>query len=880
MATRAQVLERTLPNGLKLLLRESHEAPIASCWIWYRVGARNEVPGLTGLSHWVEHMQFKGTPTIAKGAIFRDVSKNGGTLNALTSNDWTAYFETLPSAKLDLALRIEADRMTNSLFDPAETESERTVILSERQGAVNQPTYQLYEETVGTAFRVHPYRHMVIGYEEDLKSISRDDLYDHYRRAYRPNNAFISAVGDFDAEALAARIEELFGAIEPGPELPPVRAVEPQQRDERRIVLHRPAPTAYLRMAFKTPNGRHPDSVPLLVADAVLSGGKPMGLGGGGYMGRSARLYRKLVAAGMARSAGSDFDFSIDPYLLLVGVTALPDADPDQIEKVIDTELDRLGGETVSPDELERAVKQVKAQYVYSAEGVTNQAFWMGQMEIVDSYRRAETIIDEIEQVTAEDIQRVANTYLVPKNRTVGWLLPTTPAAGYTDDATSEMMAAVVPVRWWGLGGPGNRQEGAADGTERPPFERADLSNGTVVLGQVQADDPTVAVRFRFEAGALNDPSDKHGLAAFTARMLTRGTPNRSFEAFNEATDSLGATVSVDPGRTFVEVHVRCLREDLASLLDLVTDVVQNPVFPEEELEKVRQEILAGLREQDNDTRVVSDRLVRKMIYPEGHPYRHRTLGERDSISTIVQTDLREFHRRHFGPRVMTVAAVGGVSSFTNFVEEIDRRFGSWTSDASRPETPPAPPPTESTTSRKAIPGKSQADLAIGFPTLSRSDPDYYALEMGNLILGRLGMMGRLGANVRDRQGLAYYAYSSIESGRQASVWMARAGVDPSNVEKAKDGVVEELRRLQSEEVSEDELSDGKSYLTGSLPLALERNDGVAATLLNIEHYELGLDYLDRYPDIINAISAGDIIAAATKHLDPDRVVVGVAEPA
>src|SRR5215212_2649155 len=159
---RNQILERRLDNGLHVILREAHDAPLASFWVWYRVGSRNELPGLTGLSHWVEHMQFKGTPSLEKGAIFRDVSKNGGTLNAMTSSDWTAYFETLPADRLDLALRIEADRMVNSLFDPEETESERTVILSERQGAENGPTYLLYEEVVGTAFRAHPYRHMVV----------------------------------------------------------------------------------------------------------------------------------------------------------------------------------------------------------------------------------------------------------------------------------------------------------------------------------------------------------------------------------------------------------------------------------------------------------------------------------------------------------------------------------------------------------------------------------------------------------------------------------------------------------------------------------------------------------------------------------------------
>jgi zinc protease len=878
MSDRGPVLERTLPNGLKVILREAHDAPIASFWVWYRVGARNEVPGLTGVSHWVEHMQFKGTPTLGKGAIFREVSKNGGVLNALTSNDWTAYFETLPSDRLDLALQIEADRMTNSLFDPEETESERSVILSERQGAENSPTYQLYEEVAGTAFRAHPYRHMVIGYEEDLKRISRDDLYNHYRQAYRPNNAIITAVGDFDSEELAGRIERAFGAAEPGPPMPTVRAIEPPQRDERRTVLRRPSPTAYLRMGFKTPAGLHPDSVPLLVADAVLSGGKSMGLGGGGPMGRSARLYRSLVAAGLARSAGSDVDMYVDPYLLLVGVTALPGVDPDQIEQVIDSELARLSTELVPEDELARALKQVKAQYVYSGEGVTNQAFWLGQMEIIDDYRRADTLIDEIEQVTAEDVRRIASTYLIPENRTVGWLLPSGDGGGAGEAA--EELAAVVPVKWWGIGGPGNSEAGVTAAGQRAPFERAELGNGIVVLGQVQSGDPAVSIRVRLEAGATLDPTGQPGLSALTARTLTRGTPALSFEAFNEMTDSLGATVSVDPGRTFVEVHVRSLTEDVPTLLDLVSNVLRHPTFPADEVEKVRQELITSVKEQDNDTRATADRTLRRLIYPAGHPYRHRTLGETASLSAFSRDDLVSFHRRHYGPRVTTIAVVGGIGSFDAFVRDVERRFGDWQGEASPPAQPEPPARPAGTRETATIAGKSQADISVGALTIPRSSPDYYPLEMGNLILGRLGLMGRLGANVRDQQGLAYYAYSSIEPGRQGSLWVARAGVDPSNVERAYDGVVEELKRLREEPVTDDELADGKSYLTGSLPIALETNDGVASTLLAIEYYGLGLDYLDRYPNIINAITRDQVLAASRAHLDPDHLAVGIARPA
>ena len=889
-------LERELPNGLKVILRESHDAPVASFWVWYRVGSRNELPGLTGLSHWVEHMQFKGTPSLAKGAIFDQVSRQGGILNAMTSNDWTAYFETLPADRLDLAIGIEADRMSNSLFDPAETESERTVIISERQGAENSPGWVLYEDVVGAAFRSHPYRHMIIGHEADLRAISRDDLYGHYRTYYRPNNAYVVAAGDFDAEELFGRIETAFGGIEAGNPPPAVRAVESPQVGERRVTIRKPAPTAYLRLGYRAPAASDPDVPALLVADAVLSGGKPMGMGGGGPMGRSARLYRALVAAGLARGAGSDFSLTVDPFLLLIAVTALPGVEPGRIEEVVDREIGRLRDEPVPEDELDRALKQVKAQFVYSAEGVTNQAYWLGQMEIVDNWRRADTLAAELETVTPEDVQRVARRYLGEATRTIGWLLPedggvtgrpgggeAVPPDGSNESAS---VAAALPRRWFAFPGDHRRQPAAPSAppprrpAAPPSFERLALPNGIVLLGQSRPDAPAVSVRLRLEAGAVNDPEGKDGLAAFTGRMLSRGTTSRTFDEFNEATDRLGATVGVDVGRHFVEAGVRCLREDLPAALDLAVDILRNPTFPEEQLGKVRNELLAAIREQDNDTRSVADRASRRVLYPDGHPLARRIIGETDTVSGLNRADLVAFHADRYGPGVMTVAVVGGIESVASAADLMAERFGDWAA----PAAPPAPtaivgPPLATQRRAVVVPGKSQTDLVIGFPTIARTHADYYALDLANLILGRFGLFGRLGANVRDKQGLAYYAYSQVEPGRDGSVWVSRAGINPTNVERALSSIVAEVRRLRAEPVAADELSGAQQYMTGVLPLALEQSDGVAATLLNIEYYGLGLDYLERYPAIIEGLTAGDLLAAARAYLDPERLAVGIAGP-
>lgn len=877
MPAASPVTATTLDNGLQVLLRESHDAPIASFWVWYRVGSRNEVPGVTGISHWVEHMQFKGTPSLAKGAIFGEVSKHGGTLNALTSNDWTAYFETLPADRIDLSLQIESDRMTNSLFDPEETESERTVILSERQGAENGPTYLLAEELLGAAFRAHPYGHMVIGHESDLRVISRDDLYNHYRRYYVPNNAIIAAVGDFDSRDLLERVGNAFGSISAGEVPPPVRAREPKQIAERRVVLRRPAPAAYLRMGFHTPDASSPDAVPLLVADALLSGGKGMGLGGGGSMGRSARLYRALVSSGLARSASSDFDLSLDPSLMTIGATALPGVEPEQIEAVIDEELDRLRQDLAPEEELARTMKQVRAQYIYSLAGVTNQAFWLGQMEIVDSYRRVDGLLGEIEQVTPEDVRRVAQTYFQPDQRTVGWLLPTERGGGGADERET-MANAAVPKLWsvYGAGSDGAGQ----DATGTAGFTRAELPGGAVLLTQARQNDPAVYARFRVEAGTVAEPEGQDGLAAFTARMLQRGQEGRTFEQLNELTDGLGASLSVDAGRRFVDAGLRCLREDLPELIGVVASILRRPTFPDEEIERVRQQILTGIREADDDTRSVADLTLRRMLYPLDHPNAQRVSGEMATVQRIGRIDLVDFHAKSYGTNVLTVAIAGGFGRPEDVQALISDAFAGWQADVVAPaaSVPIEPVPVTRTASH-SLASKSQADVAIGYPTLARSDPDYYALETANLILGRLGLMGRLGASVRDKQGLAYYVYSSVDTGREQSLWNARAGVDPKNVEQTVSSIRTEIDRLRSEPVTEDELSDAKSYSTGILPLALERSDGVVATLLAIEHFELGLDYLDRYPEIINALTRDHLLEAARGHLDPDRLAVAVAGP-
>jgi zinc protease len=423
----------TLPNGLLVLTKEVHSAPVATCWVWYRVGSRNETTGLTGISHWVEHMLFKGTPNMPVGTMDRLIARNGGVFNAFTWIDFTAYYETLPADRIELALQIESDRMINALFDPEETESERTVILSELDGYANYPETWLDEAVKATSFVVHPYHHPVIGFRNDVVNMSRDDLFQHYQTYYMPNNAVIVLVGDFDTDTIRDKVASYFADLPVGPALPKFYAVEPEAQGERRFVVRRPGPAEYVEIAYVAPDCRSADFAPMVVLDAVLSGAKSLSFDRQVQTNRSARIYKALVETQLASSASSSYQPTFDPYVFELFATVDSNHKASEIEAALLEQIAMIQQDGVKQDELDKVIKQVRAQIAYSMESVTNQAFVLGMWEIidpVDGYKRVDMLLDEFSAVKAEDVQRVAQTYLVHQRMTVGHFIPTEDAGG------------------------------------------------------------------------------------------------------------------------------------------------------------------------------------------------------------------------------------------------------------------------------------------------------------------------------------------------------------------------------------------------------------------------------------------------------------------
>jgi len=411
---------------------------------------------------------------------------------------------------------------------------------------------------------------------------------------------------------------------------------------------------------------------------------------------------------------------------------------------------------------------------------------------------------------------------------------------------------------------------------------RRELSNGIVILARENHTSPSVVIDGLLRAGAIDTPPEKAGLARFTALSLLRGAGKRTFTQIFEEIESVGASLSFNSGQHATEFGGRCLAEDLGLLLDLVRDALYAPTFPAEQLEKLRGQIITGLQIQAHDTRQVAGLEFAKLAYPPEHPYSRSAGGTLETVSAITRKDVVNFHWRHHGPRGMIISVVGDVEAAA-VMDKLEALLGNWsagpTEPAQQPELPPAPPLTAVRERFSPLPGKIQSDIVLGLAGPPRAAEDFLHARLANTILGVFGMMGRLGANVRDEQGLAYYAYSQLSGGLGPGPWLISAGVNPANVSQAIASMRDEIRRLQTEPVPAEELADNKSFLIGSLPLHLETNDGVSGTILNIELYELGLDYLQRYPETMAQITAEQVQAAANKYLNPDMYALAVAGP-
>jgi zinc protease len=408
---------------------------------------------------------------------------------------------------------------------------------------------------------------------------------------------------------------------------------------------------------------------------------------------------------------------------------------------------------------------------------------------------------------------------------------------------------------------------------------REQLDTGAVVLARENFASPSVVISGYLPAGALADPEGQEGLADLTASALMRGTETRTFSEIYESIEAIGASLHVSAGTHTASFRGKALAADLGLLFDVLAEVLRVPAFPQEKIEQLRGEKLTGLAIRDQDTRAMAAMAFDELAYPN-HPYRRPADGTRETVANLTLDDLRSFHQHHYGPSEMVITIVGAVRA-QEAVAAVQKAFAGWlpTGVEPAPDVPDAPPPEGVSRRDVAIAGKTQSDIVLGSPGPRRSDPSYLAASLGNSVLGRFGLMGRIGDSVREQAGLAYYAYSSIGGGLGPGPWQVIAGVNPANADRAIELIRSEIRRFATEPVTDEERSDVQTNFIGRLPLQLESNEGVAGALLHTERHGLGLDYYQRFPKLVAAVTREEILDVAARYLDADKVAVAVAGP-
>ncbi len=921
------VHEYRLENGLLVLLKVNRTAPVINFNVAYRVGSKFERPGITGLSHLLEHMMFKTTHKFPLGEFDKRLKRMGSDNNAYTWLDQTVYYETIAADKIDVALELEADRMRGIACTPDDLSSEITVVRNELDQRDDSPFTLLYEELNSVAFVAHPYRIPTIGYKDDVEAVTPDVLLEHYNRFYHPDNAFIVAVGDFEPREMLEKIQNWFGAIPASGFTRPRLTSEPAQLGERRFVIRRAGQLDYVLCAWHIPPSSHPDSFALVVLGNILGSG------------RTSRLYKVLVDSAMCGEAAawaSNFGYQ-DPYLFFASAMLNQGQSPEAAEQLIYLEIERLKTEGPSLDELKRARKQARVSFVYDHDSLQAEAAALVDFELMSSWRELDNYLPGIEAVTAEDVKRVAAEYLFEDNRTVGIYRALPSGSGETGDDDEDIdldeteglehfdtddddfpagdpepphyresdprAAEFLALDRRAEGCRASRPElvpgldrnlshlGSADLTAAPTegsgagsaasevegdyAQLRVLENGLTVVVRRNQSNPTVCIHGLLRCGRIDDPQGRPGLGSFVDEMLQSGTQHYDKFALAGMLEDNGISLNYHLGRESTTFGGKSLSEDFTLLLDVLAEQLLRSTFPEDEIEKSRQQILTDLLDSLDDTSDQAFTAGRNALYGPQSPFSGRVEGDADSVKAITRSDLRDWHARNIEPSGAILSIVGDVDP-EQAVELVQQRLGAWQPQTREREgllsQGASWQPSGGLRQNIAMADKSNLSIAMLGPGMSKLEPDWTAAFICSFIFGG-DFYSRLNERLRVKDGLTYGSYSRVTSGRAAGPAWVSAQVSPKKMEAAISATLEEMARFASEGVTEEELELARNFMTGNFPVRLSTNGAVAAVLTDSLYLERGVDYIRRYPEIVRAVTLEQVNAAAARLYQPENFV-------
>jgi zinc protease len=847
----AGIRQETLPNGLRVFLKPVPGAATVSTMVAYNVGSADENLDHTGLSHYLEHLMFKGTEKVSPGDIDRMTLQNGGANNAYTDTDYTIFHFDFAADRWDAALVVEADRMQNLRIDARhEFEHEKGAVIQELRRNEDTPWDLEFKKVLPPLFGKGPYGHPVIGEAEHVHNATAEVIKAHYDAWYHPNNAALVIVGGIDADKTLARVKELFGPI-PQATLPLRKVAEPAGRDQPvHVEFESKFSAPRMVMGFNTVKAGDPDDLTLDVLSQVLVGEK------------IGRLYETLVEKQVANSVGSFNGAGRYPGWFGITVELLPEQSREKTEQQVLHELRRLADQPVDAAELERAKRTIIAGRIFAHETVHGLADSIAQSVLITNLDYVREYLPGIAAVSAKQVQAAARKYFDPQRRVVVWSVPKPGAEG---------------------GGGGNETPApkqrsskfASDGGAEPlsltSAKRVVLPNGLTLLLLENHRLPIVAAHAEVRDVVLHQTVGQAGIADLMGRMLSEGTDRHTGPQVAQTIQNVGGSLELDSTGGSVQV----LSPDRELGLSLLIECLSRPSFPAEGFTREKQRQLSDIDDEQQQPDYLAKQAFAAAIYGD-HPLGQPGMGTRKTVEPLTAGDLRKFHAGLFTPNNTLLAIVGDFDS-KQVVDQVTALTRDWKQAATaKLSLPTVPMPSGSTERLISVPDAAQLHFLMGHPGVRRTSPDFYKLLVMDYVLGTgPGFTDRLTSRIRDREGLAYTVMGNItgSAGVEPGTFTCYVGTEPKNLARVHAEFLEEIRRLRAEAPTAAEVADAKAYLTGSLPFRLTTNGSIAGLLLQTERYGLGFDYLADYRRGVESVTPAEVQAVAQKYLDPDHMV-------
>ncbi len=834
----AQVERVVLPNGLILLLEEDHRVPLVAFAVRIRGGANAEGARLGGGgSHFIEHILFKGTATRPVGAIDREVRSYGGDIGAFTGSDYTGVNVTVGKPYAGQAAALLADVLQHATFDQAEIDKERLVIHSEMQMRRDDPGQYLHEQFNATAYRLHPYHESVLGRQALFDHLTREDLLAIYHQQYVANNMTIAVIGDFATGETLPALRRAFETMTSGAPLPLAYPEEPEQVNTRRLVERRPVHVSHLLIGFHSTAMTDVDTYALDVLAQALGEGE------------SARLVQRLRAHDRLVYSIEAWNYTpVDPGIFGISATG-EEANTEAALAAIHDEIARVQQHGLSPQELEKAKRQVLAGYVFGRQTIQSKADDLALNELTTGdYDFSRTYVDGIQQVTSQEVQTVAQRYLTPENETIAALHPEA-AAVVTAPAATESL---------------------------PTVQKTVLPNGITVLTQEDHRLPIVSMLVAAPGGLRAETAQTNGLSNLMARWMLRGTRKHSARQIAELVESWGGQVGAFSGRDAWGLQLQVLRPQATDGLALLAELLTQPAWSAQEGAQLTQEIAAEIRAQQDDIFFVAGQRLREGLFA-AHPYRWSALGTEASVAALTVDTVRAFHRQVVRPERLVVAVFGDISA-ADAAKQITQRFGTLPKDTGpSPEAPALEPPLAASTQLAATAPKQQSVLMVGFRGARWTDEDRYPLELLSAWLSGLG--GTLFDELRDQQGLAYTLGAYPIFGRDPGLFVYYVATRPDDLDRTQQALRRFLQQLARKTIDPQALDSTKAHLLGEFRSQLQSTATWALRCALDELQGVGFDAYRQYEARINRLQPADLERVINQYITSAKSVTVRVEP-